>query len=35
MLQSPDIDFGSTKNSRKISAWISKQVADGNIIEKC
>lgn len=35
MLQSPDIDFGSTKNSRKISAWISKQVTDGNIIEKC
>lgn len=35
MLQSPDIDFGSTKSSRKISAWISKQVADGNIIEKC
>lgn len=35
MLESPDIDFGSTKKSRKISAWISKQITDGNIIEKC
>ena len=35
MLQSPDLDFGSTKNSRKISKWISDQVSKGEIIEKC
>lgn len=35
MLQSPDLDFGSTKNSRKISRWISDQVSKGEIIEKC
>lgn len=35
MLQSPDLDFGSTKNSRKISRWISGQVSKGEIIEKC
>ena len=35
MLQSPELDFGSTKNSRKISRWISDQVSKGEIIEKC
>ena len=35
MLQSPDLDFGSTKNSRKISKWISEQISKGEIIENC
>lgn len=35
ILQSPDLDFGSTKNSRKISRWISDQISKGEIIEKC
>lgn len=35
MLQSSDLDFGSTKDSRKISRWVSEQVSKGEIIEKC
>lgn len=35
MLQHENIDFGSTKETRQITNWISKQIKEGNITENC
>ena len=35
LLNEQSIDFETTQKSRKVSAWISKQVREGNIIEEC
>ena len=35
LLQNENLDFGSTKQTRQITNWISKQIEEGNIIEKC
>lgn len=35
MLQHENIDFGSTKQTRQITNWISQQIQEGNITENC
>ena len=35
LLEQKDIDFVGTQQSRKLSNWISKQIKEGEIKEKC
>jgi hypothetical protein len=35
LLDGRKIDFAETRQSRRISNWISKQIKEGNIKEEC
>ena len=35
LLDGKKIDFAETRQSRRISNWISKQIKEGNIKEEC